>query len=144
MKTEIIVSVFNLLSSAKINKVSDSGKIKIIKAMREMKPIATDFDELVKDAREKLQGDNHDEMVEKAQRWQQKGDEVDMTDEEKIAVNTYFAEYGQRIDACITEEAKKEHEMNFTKLTDEEFEGLLSSNDWDVKTIMDIQDALCD
>ena len=66
MKTNSIVTVFNLLNSAKINKVSDSGKIKVVKAVRQMKPIATSFDELLNDAREKLKGEEHDEMAEKA------------------------------------------------------------------------------
>ena len=101
MKTNNVVTVFNLLNSAKINEVGTSGKIKIIKAVREMKPIATGFDELLNDAREKLQGENHNEMAEKAMRWQQQGDDVDLTDEEKIAVNTYFMEYGNRIDECV-------------------------------------------
>lgn len=144
MKTNNVVSVFNLLNSAKINEVSTSGKIKIIKAVRVLKPIATGFDELLNDAREKLQGENHEEMTEKAIRWQQEGDKVDLTDEEKIAVNMYFQEYGNRIDECVKEEAEREHELDFPKLTEEEFEGLISSNDWDVKTIMDIQDAICE
>lgn len=144
MKTNNVVSVFNLLNSAKINEVSTSGKIKIIKVVRALKPIATGFDELLNDAREKLQGENHEEMAEKAIRWQQEGDKVDLTDEEKIAVNMYFQEYGNRIDECVKEEAEREHELDFPKLTEEEFEGLISSNDWDVKTIMDIQDAICE
>lgn len=144
MKTNSIVTVFNLLNSAKINEVATSGKIKVIKAVREMKPIATSFDELLNDAREKLKGDNHDEMAEKASRWQQQGDEVDLTDEEKIAINTYFMEYGNRIDECVKEEAEREHILSFTRLTEEEFEGLISSNDWDVKTIMDIEEIMCD
>lgn len=143
MKTNSIVTVFNLLNSAKINEVSTSGKIKIIKAVREMKPIANGFDELLNDAREKLKGENHDEMAEKANRWQQLGDEVDFTDEEKIAINAYFMEYGNRIDECVKEEAEKEHILSFTRLTEEEFEGLISSNDWDVRTIMDIEEIMC-
>ena len=144
MKTNSIVTVFNLLNSAKINEVITSGKIKIIKAVREMKPIANGFDELLNDAREKLKGENHDEMAEKASRWQQLGDEVDLTDQEKIAINTYFMEYGNRIDECVREESEKEHTLSFTKLTEEEFEGLISSNDWDVKTIMDIEEIMCE
>lgn len=144
MKTNSIVTVFNLLNSAKINEVATSGKIKIIKAVREMKPIANGFDELLNDAREKLKGENHDEMAEKANRWQQLGDEVDFTDEEKIAINAYFMEYGNRIDECVKEEAEKEHILSFTRLTEEEFEGLISSNDWDVRTIMDIEEIMCD
>lgn len=143
MKTNSIVTVFNLLNSAKINEVATSGKIKIIKAVREMKPIANGFDELLNDAREKLKGENHDEMAEKANRWQQLGDEVDFTDEEKIAINAYFMEYGNRIDECVKEEAEKEHILSFTRLTEEEFEGLISSNDWDVRTIMDIEEIMC-
>lgn len=143
MKTNSIITVFNLLNSAKINEVSTSGKIKIIKAVREMKPIANGFDELLNDAREKLKGENHDEMAEKANRWQQLGDEVDLTDKEKIAINAYFMEYGNRIDECVKEEAEKEHILSFTRLTEEEFEGLISSNDWDVRTIMDIEEIMC-
>ena len=144
MKTNSIVSVFNLLNSAKINKVNDSGKIKIIKAVRQMKPIANGFDELLNDARERLKGEEHEEMSEKAGRWQMEGDTVDLTDEEKIAINNYFIAYSNRIDECIKEEADREHELTFTKLTEEEFEGLISSNDWDVKTIMDIQEVICE
>ena len=144
MKTNSIVSVFNLLNSAKINKVNDSGKIKIIKAVRQMKPIANGFDELLNDARERLKGEEHEEMSEKASRWQMEGDIVDFTDEEKIAINNYFIAYSNRIDECIKEEADREHELTFTKLTEEEFEGLISSNDWDVKTIMDIQEVICE
>jgi hypothetical protein len=144
MKTNSIVSVFNLLNSAKINKVNDSGKIKIIKAVRQMKPIANGFDELLNDARERLKGEEHEEMSEKAGRWQMEGDTVDLTDEEKIAINNYFIAYSNRIDECIKEEADREHELTFTKLTEEEFEGLISSNDWDVKTIMEIQEIICE
>lgn len=144
MKTTKIVSVYELLSNAKINKVVDQGKIKIVKAVREMKKITTDFNELVADAREKLKGDNHDEIIEKASRWQQEGESVNLTDKEKIEINTYLSEYSNRIDNCIKDDAEKEHEMEFVKLTDEEFEGLISSNDWDVKTIMDIQEVICE
>ena len=144
MKTNSIVSVFNLLNSAKINKVNDSGKIKIIKAVRQMKPIANGFDELLNDARERLKGEEHEEMSEKAGRWQMEGDTVDLTDEEKIAINNYFIAYSNRIDECIKEEADREHELTFAKLTEEEFEGLISSNDWDVKTIMEIQEIICE
>jgi hypothetical protein len=28
-------------------------------------------------------------------------------------------------------------------LTEEEFEGLISSNDWDIKTIMEIEEVMC-
>ena len=82
-------------------------------------------------------------MAEKASRWQMEGDSVDLTDEEKIAINAYFMEYGNRIDECIKEEAEKEHTLSFTRLTEEEFEGLISSNDWDIKTIMEIEEVMC-
>lgn len=144
MKTTEIVSVYELLSNAKINKVADSGKIKVIKAVREMKKISTDFNELIEDAREKLKGENHDEIFEKASRWQQEGENVNLTDEEKIEINSYLVSYGNRIDNCVKEDAEKVHDLEFTKLTDEEFEGLISSNDWDVKTIMEIQEAICE
>lgn len=144
MKTTRIVSIYELLSNAKINKVADQGKIKIIKAVREMKKISTDFNELLEDAREKLKGENHDVLIEKAARWQQEGDSVNLTDDEKIEINNYLADYSSKIDECIKDDAEKEHELEFTKLTEEEFEGLISSNDWDVKTIMDIQEVICE
>jgi hypothetical protein len=52
-------------------------------------------------------------------------------------------EYGNRIDECIKEETEKEHTLSFTRLTEEEFEGLISSNDWDIKTIMEIEEVMC-
>ena len=144
MKTTEIISIYELLSSAKINKVQDQGKIKIVKTVRKMKKIVDDFNSLVEDAREKLKGEKHDELIEKASRWQQEGNEVNLTDEEKLEINAYFSEYGSRIDEFVKEDAEKEHDLGIAKLNEEEFDGLISSNDWDVKTIIQIQELICE
>ena len=50
VKTSEILSVYNIISTAKYGKLSDEDKVKVWKITRKMKPVATKFDEDSKDA----------------------------------------------------------------------------------------------
>ena len=143
MKTLDIISVYKVLNEAKLSKMDDSDKFKVIKAVRALRSIANDFEELVKDVQEKLKDESFEEMQEKAKKWQEEGEKTSISVEERKSINQYFNDYSNKVDKCLKEEGEKDNELTFEKLTDEAFDKLTASNDWNVKTIIQVQDALC-
>ena len=142
MKTKQVVEVYKLLNEAKISKMEDKDKFLVIKAMRQLKPIFTSYEEFVKDAQEKLKGDDFEENQKKAQQWQTEGEKTTLSLEERVHLNTYFSDYTKKVNACIHEEEEKDNELTYERLTEDAFGKLIASNDFDVKTIMVLQEAL--
>jgi len=140
--TKQISEVYAKLADAKITKMEDADKFKVIKALKQLKSIATAYEDFKKDAGEKLKGEEHDKMIEKAQKWQNEGKDTTLTEEEKIAVNKYFSEYNDKISSCLKEEAAKENELTFEALTEEAFGRLMTSNDWTLSEITSIEEIL--
>ena len=64
--------------------------------------------------------------------------------DELNTINTYFAEYNKRVEACLKEEAEKEVELTFDKLSEEAFSKLVASNDWTCGQIMALSDAVAE
>lgn len=141
--TKEIVEVYSILKDAKITKMDDADKFKVIKSLRPLKKISEDFEDFRTDALEKLKGDNHNEMTERARKWQQDGDKTTLTDKERIEVNTYFTEYNDKVTKCLTEELEKEHDLDDVNLTEDAFGKLIASNDWTLGQIEIIGNILC-
>ena len=137
MKVGDVVFAFRLLSGAKLSKMDDADKFKVIKATRAFRTTAKDFDEFLKDAQEKLKPENFEEMQESAKNMK------DLSEEDKAKLNAFFSDYQKKIESCIEEETKKEVETVFEKLSEDAFGKLVSSNDFTVNDIMALQDALC-
>lgn len=145
MNIKQVSEVYNKLNEigTKLTKMEDKDKFIVIKAMRQMKPVATGYDDFVKDAQEKLKGDGFNEMMEKAKKWQEEGDKTTLTIEERVSLNAYFNAYNKRVEDCLKEEAEKDVELTYERLQEDAFGKLVSSNDFDVKTIMELNDVLC-
>lgn len=143
MKTINIVSAYRVINVAKLSKMEDADKYKVIKAIREMKPIAEQFDSFVSDARERLKPEDFDEMQKKAVKWQEEGENTTLTMEERIELNHHFEEYNEKVQECVREESEKEIELKFARLSEEAFCKLMGSNpDWDVKTTVQVEEVL--
>lgn len=142
MEMYLISTAYQVINSAKLTKMEDADKFKVIKAIRAMKPHVKAFEDLVKDAREKLKGDEHEMMAKRAQQWQEEGSATTLTDEERMELNKYTTEYDKKVDECVREEAEKDIDLSFDKLSEDAFGKFIASNDFDVKTIMLLQDAL--
>lgn len=150
MKTIQVTNAYKAISPAKLTKMDDADKFKVIKAIRVMKPIATSFEDFVKDAHESLKDEDYPKMDERGKKWNEKyGDgkkersDIPAEDLKELdVVNAYFADYRKKVDNCLKEEADKEHELSFDKLTEEAFGKFISSNDFDVNTIVELQEAL--
>lgn len=144
MKTKQVVEAYNVLGGAKLTKMEDKDKFTVIKAMRQMKPVAIGYEDFVKDAQEKLKDERFDDMRGKAQKWQEEGDKTALTVDERIEVNAYFAAYNKRVNDCLKEEQEKEVELGYGRLDEEAFGKLVASNDFDVNTILLLGDALAE
>lgn len=150
MKTIEITNIYVVLNEAKLTKMDDADKFKVIKILRVIKPVAKGYEDFVEDVKNKLKADDHDKMTEKAQAWNKdnQGKKVNELTQEQIdelnALNTYFADYNKRVEACLKEEAEKEVELAFNKLSEEAFSKLVASNDWTCGQIMALSDAVAE
>ena len=160
LKTEVIIALFRMLNEAKYAKMNDDGKIKTWRILRALKPIAVKFDDDMKTAREKLRPDGYDELLKKAQQLE--------NDERKDfgATNTpereqdfakmlreKYADYAKFQDAhmemlklvekAMHEYAEQEVEVKFDPLSDNDFEHLMTSNDWTMTQAGFLADNIC-
>lgn len=143
MKTSTIIEVYQLLNNAKLTKMESKEKFQVIKIMRAMKPVAEEWDSFVKTIDEKLKGENHEEMLAKAQQWQKEGEKTTLSLDERMAVNEYFGKLDRERRELIASEQSKEVNILFDKLTEEAFERLVDSNDFVVGQILALQEAIC-
>ena len=150
MKTIEITNIYVVLNEAKLTKMDDADKFKVIKVLRVIKPVAKGYKDFVEEVKNKLKGDDNDKMIEKAQAWNKdnQGKKVNELTQEQIdelnTINTYFAEYNKRVESCLKEEAEKEVELTFDKLNEEAFGKLVASNDWTCGQIMALSDAVAE
>ena len=150
MKTIEITNIYAVLNEAKLTKMEDADKFKVIKALRAIKPVAKGYEDFVEEAKNKLKADDHDKMTEKAQDWNKdnQGKKVGELTQEEIdelnAINKYFSDYNSRVENCVKEEAEKEVELTFDKLSEEAFSKLVASNDWTCGQTMALSDAVAE
>lgn len=130
MKKSDIYAAYAVVNKAKLTKLDDAAKIKVIKACKEMRPIAVDLEEFTKEAADKLAGERHEEIMKRAEQWKIEGTQTGLSIEERVEINEYMAAWNKRTDECLKEEHGKDVELKFAKLTDEEFMKLMASNDW--------------
>ena len=135
--TENIVIAYNSLKGAKLTRLDTAEKFTAIRAMRVLKPVAASLQGFIKDAREKLRPEGFDIIERKASAFDS------LSDEEKREVNAVISTYNADVARCISEEASKEHTIDFEPMTEETFGRLLDSNDLDMSTILVLQDVLC-
>lgn len=143
MKTSTIIEVYQLLNNAKLTKMESKEKFQIIRIMRAMKPVTEEWDSFVKTMDEKLKGEHHEEMLAKAQQWQKEGEKTTLSLDERMAVNEYFGKLDKERRELIASEQSKEANVLFDKLTEEAFERLMDSNDFNVGQILALQEAIC-
>lgn len=138
-KTMEVVAAYGKIKDAKLSKLEDSEKFTVIRIGKKLKAIAVDFEEFVQDSRDKLKDDQFDEMQEKVQKWQGKTAETDEEKAEVSTINNYYAEYNKKVEECVRPEAEKEVEIEFEPLNEEVFGKFISSNDWSLSEILDLE-----
>lgn len=138
VKTKQALEAYNVLNGAKYSKLEDADKIRLWKIVRALKPIATKFQDDVKDASEnfKSEFENYNENLTKAQDYE-KGkaegkEDLPMTKEEYKAFIEVFKKYNKLVSDAVNEFAEAEVNLNVETLSEDAFGKLLSSNDWSI------------
>lgn len=142
MKTKQIIEAYATLKSAKLTQMSSEDKFKVIKIMRVLRPIATEWDEFVQTIDEKCKGENHDEIIKDAQQWQTEGEKTSIPLTRRIEINNYLNKYNKERQRMIEEEQNKEVAVTFDKLSEKAFEKFIESNDFDIEKSMIIYDCI--
>lgn len=142
MKTKQVIEAYATLKSAKLTQMSSEDKFKVIKIMRVLRPIATEWDEFAQTIDEKCKGENHDEIIKDAQQWQTEGEKTSIPLTRRIEINKYLDKYNKERQRMIEEEQNKEVTVTFDKLNEKAFEKFIESNDFDIEKAMIIYDCI--
>lgn len=149
MKTIDIVNAYNVLNAAKLTKLADADKFTVIRAMRQLKPVYTGYEEAVKDAQERLKPEDFDALQKRAADWNATHKDKklsDLTPEERTTlegINTAFRDYTEKVEQCVRDIAETEKTLDYTRLTQDAFGKLLESNpEWKMQEILGVADVL--
>lgn len=137
LTTDTIVAAATALMGAKLTKMANADKFAVINAMRVFRPVAEAFDKFKADAREKLKPENFEAMQEQAKRYDE------LTEAERVDFTVAYNDYERAVKECVTDELRKEVEVDYQTISEEAFGALLDSNDFNLVTTMALQDALC-
>lgn len=139
-----IARAYRTLAAAKLTRLDDEEKFLIVKFIISLKPIAKEYEDFIQQTKESLKADNHEEMLDKANRWNaiNKGRNInDLADEEKkelFEINRYFVEYSNVVEKCILEEGDKGVNFAPFKLSNDTATKLIASNDWTCEQAADV------
>lgn len=132
LTTRQATDVFRLLYDAKLKTLQDEEKYKVIRLIKELKPIATSFEEFHKDAINRLRPENIESVLAKIQ-----GGEPLLQEEARV-----YNEYDKKVYDCILPELEKENEIKSEGLSEETIERLASCNDFKVSEILFLSETL--
>lgn len=121
MKLEIIVAAANILNSAKINKLSASDRVKMVKIYQALKKESEDFNSLLDEAQKRLKPDGFDGLNNKSQ-------QGTISEAEKKEYDKKLYEYQQLVNQVVQDEVTKDIEITFDKLNEDGFYTLIESN----------------
>lgn len=143
MKTKEIAVAYALLKGAKLSKMEDEDKFKVIKAMRVLRPIAEKYETDEKEASDKLKDERFEEMSEKANKHnealQAKQPEKLLPAGELVELNKYFEGFQKKLSECLKSLQEEDVPVEFDKLTEEAFKKLIASNDFTVEQMLDLE-----
>lgn len=150
IKTKDALAVYNVLAGARFTKMDDADKVRMWRITRQLKPVATRYDEDSKDAAEKMKPtDDFSDRLQKAQEYErlrQKGEPtIDvMTTAEYTEFVSELRKYNRLVSDTLEELAGKEEEFDFEPLSEDAFGKLLASNDgWTGEQVTVAGDFVC-
>ena len=149
LTTEKVLAAYNVLKGASYQKMGDDDKIKLWKIAREMKPIATKFDDDSKDAAEKMKPEGFDEQLQNAQEYERVTKDANAdTSKLKMGAAEYnefiktVQDYNKLVSKAIKDFADKEVVLAFEPLSDDAFCKLMASNDFKVEQTIILGDII--
>lgn len=151
MKKEDLLKVWELIKNGKFGKVSGDGKIKYVKMLAKLSPVVKDFESYRETITEKLMGEHEGfrDKLQEAQSYEayQKDNTLEkpkMTESEYREFIKVVMKYNQDVAAALNEEAEKEVDVKYDKLTPTEFGCFCDSNDFTGEQALMLADIMCE
>ena len=143
VKQSNAVSAYNVLKQIKTKELPAEVAIAIWKNVKVLKPIATSYEEAIKDSKESLKGDNDEEMSKLLNELQKK--ETDeaagkytftRTDNENRAkVTEYYSNAQNKLNAFVKDLDNKEVEVEHTTINEDDLIKALIGTDFNIGVI---------
>ena len=133
MRTITAVRAYKTMKSARLSKMEDDDKMKFIKAMRVLRPIAEEYDKNLEEGKKALQDERFEEMQQKAAKHnealQTKKQEGLLGFSELKELNDYFKDYDKSARELVKELDEKEVSVSIGRMDEVAFGKLAASND---------------
>lgn len=137
VKTRDAVSVYNILRGVNLVKTDAPSRKAVLRACRQLRPVAEDFKAFSEDAVERLKPEGWDKALAAIK-------SKTATDEEKAEVRRVEAEYQESVDDCVREELEREETVEVPEpFTFEMIDGLIgASESLGADAVMLLEDVL--
>lgn len=136
MKLKEIVSTYKLLGEAKVMNLSEEEVLTIVIARKKMRILAMEYDEYLKDVQDKFRPDNFDELVIKAQSWDE------LSKEEQQSISNQLKAYEKKVNNVVKDELNKIVEIDIQPLSEECLAKLIKMNGWSINKIDELSAVL--
>lgn len=134
-KTEVAL-YFSLIENANLYKGDYDGKIALTDLVLALEPEGAAYKKFESTVRKKMEGENHQEMVSKAERYE------NLSPAERKEINDYFTLYNKKVNEYLEEEATKIVEVEINKWTLEQFKTLTGCNNYNVPQVLALKQLL--
>lgn len=141
MKVKIgeIVNVYPVIMKSSFSKMDGKTKLGMVRIIKAMKPVASEFEEVRQEAIKKLAGEDYQEAIKKVQN--PKDYSEDEVKEALKVAKTSDDAYSK----FVQEECEKEVEVEFELLKEDDFESLLEgSKDLTPQELMMLSELICE
>ena len=141
MKVKVgeIVNVYPVIMKSSFAKMNGKAKLGMVRIIKAMKPVVSEFEEVRQDAVKKLAGEDYQEAIKKVQN--PKDYSEDEVKEALKVAKTSDDAYSK----FVQEECEKEVEVEFELLKEDDFESLLEgSKDLTPQELMMLSELICE
>lgn len=151
MKKVDLLKVWELIKDGKFSKLNGDGKIKYVKMLAKLSPVVKDYESYRDTISEKLMSEyeGFKDKLQEAQAYEayQKDNSLEkpkMTEKEYKAFILIVVEYNKAFADAVNEEANKELNVKYDKLTSTEFGCFCDSNDFTGEQALMLADIMCE
>lgn len=151
MKKKDLLNVWSSIRDGKFNKMSGEAKIKFVKLLAKLSPVVKAYEEYQKTIVEKLKEEypDFDSRLEKARAYEEymanKSDkQPEITEAEYKDIVKDVQSFNKAVTDALNEEAEKDVDVTFDKLTSTEYGCFIDSNDFTGQQALDLMEIIAE
>ena len=151
MKKKDLLNAWSSIRDGKFNKMSGGAKIKFVKLLAKLSPVVKAYEEYQKTIVEKLKEEykDFDQRLEKARAYEEfmakKSDkQPEITEAEYKDIVKDVQSFNKAVADALNEEAEKDVDVTFDKLTSTEYGCFIDSNDFTGQQALDLMEIIAE